>query len=169
MPDRPAWNKRAPEETRLFNPAFIGSLAYEFVKVYGSKQSGSAPMTLLVVALTISLHGSSRKRLPYSIVTSLYEWLQINEDLLIKFPERARGLLPYIQDAMIFAMIHKNIGVKEGHHLHVGPMKSNFSPKFLEETTPETRDIIDRTKFLGRWFAKSGSEPSILAAWGVRP
>ena len=169
MPELRPWNKRAPEEARLFNPAFLGSLSYEFVKAYGSKQNGSAPMSLALVALAISLHGASRKRLPYSIVTSLYEWLQSNEDLLIEFPARASGLVPYIQEAVMFAIAHDAIAIGEGHHLRLGSKRVHFPGRFVENTTVETRDIIDRTKFVGRWFAKSGSEPSILAAWGVRP
>lgn len=169
MPSLAAWNSRAPEEARLFNPAFLGSLSYEFVKAYGSKRDGSAPMTLAAVALAISLHGGTRRRLPYSIITSLYEWLQNNEDLLIGFSGRMRGLVPYVREATIFAMAQDVIAIEEGHHLQLGPKQAHFPKGFTDDTTAETRDIIDRTKFAGRWFAKSGSESSILAAWGVRP
>ena len=169
MPDVRAYHNRAPEEARLFNPPFLGSLSYEFVKAYGNKREGSAPMSLTAVSLAISLHGESRRRLPYSIVTSLYEWLQKNEDLLIGFPDRTRGLLPYVHEAVMFAMAHNAIVIKEGQHLQIGSKRVHFPAKFVEKTTAETRDIIHRTKFVGRWFAKSVSEPSILAAWGVRP
>lgn len=169
MPSLVAWNNRTPEEARLFNPAFLGSLSYEFVKAFGSKQDGSAPITLAAVALAISLHAGTRRRLPYSIITSLYEWLQNNEDLLIGFPERTTGLVPYVQEATIFAIAKNVISIKEGHHLQLGEKKAHFPKGFVDDTTVETRDIIDRTKFVGRWFAKSGSESSILAAWGVRP
>lgn len=169
MPRLAPWERRAPEESRLFNPAFLGSLAYEFVKAYGSKQSGSAPITLVAVALAISLHGGSRRRLPYSIVSSLYEWLQGNEDLLVGFPDRLTGLMPYFREATMFGMAHEVMQIADGHHLCLGPKKAHFPKSFIDDTTAETRDIIDRTKFIGRWFAKSGSESSILAAWGVRP
>lgn len=169
MLSRVVWNSRAPEEAHLFNPAFLGSLSYEFVRAYGSKQNGSAPITLAAVALTISLHGGTRKRLPYSIITSLYEWLQNNEDLLIGFPERTTGLVPYILEATMFAMAQDVLAVEEGHDLRLGTKKAHFPEGFTDDTTTETRDIIDRTRFVGRWFAKSGSESSVLAAWGVRP
>ncbi|WP_306259909.1 three component ABC system middle component [Pararhizobium sp. IMCC21322] len=169
MPSLAAWNSRAPEEARLFNPAFLSSLSTEFVKAYGSKRDGSAPLTLAAIALAISLHGGTRRRLPYSIVTSLYEWLQQNEDVLIGFPERTHGLMAYIREAIIFAVAQEVLAIREGHHLQLGSKKAPFSKGFIDETTAETRDIIDRTKFVGRWFAKSGSESSILAAWGVRP
>lgn len=169
MPDLRAWHSRAPEEARLFNPAFLGSLSYEFVKAYGSKQDGLAPISLAAVALAISLHETSRRRLPRSTVTSLYEWLQKNEDLLIEFPARTRGLVPYIQEAVMFTIAHNAIAIGEGHRLQLGSNKVYFPAKFLKETTEETRDIVVRTKFIGLWFAKSGSESSILAAWRVRP
>lgn len=169
MPSLTVWSARAPEEAHLFNPAFLGSLSFEFVKAYGSKRDGLAPLTLVAVALAISLHGGTRRRFPYSIVTSLYEWLQHNEDLLIGFPERVQGLMPYIREATVFAIAKHILAIAEGHHLRLGPKKAHFPKGFIADTTPETRDIIDRAKFVGRWFAKSGSESSILAAWGVRP
>lgn len=169
MPDLRAWHSRAPEEARLFNPAFLGSLSYEFVKAYGSKQDGPVPMSLVTVALAITLHEASRRRLPRSTVMSLYDWLQKNENLLIEFPARTRGLVPYIQEAVMFTMAHNAIAIEAGHRLQLGSNRVHFPAKFLKETTAETLDIINRTKFVGRWFAKSGSEPLILAAWGVRP
>lgn len=162
------WHLRAPEEAYLFNPPFIGSLTTEFVKSYGKSHS-VAPMTLAVVALAAVLHGQTRRRFPYSTVTSLYEWLQDNEDLLVGFAKRAQGLLPYVKEGTIFAVSHNALCVEQGHHLCQGAAKATFSSAFLETATPEIKEIVDRTRFLARWFAKSGSEASILAAWGVRP
>lgn len=169
MPDLRAWHSRTPEEARLFNPAFLGSLSYEFVEAYGSKQDSPASISLMVVALAITLHEASRRRLPRSTVTSLYDWLQKNENLLIGFSARTRGLLPYIQEAVMFTIAHNAIEIGEGHRLQLGSNRVHFPVKFLKETTAEIYDIVKKTKFVGLWFAKSGSEPSILAAWGVRP
>lgn len=77
--------------------------------------------------------------------------------------------IPPIREATIFAIAQDVIGIEEGHYLRLGSKKAHFPKGFVDDTTAETRDIIDRAKFVGRWFAKSGSESSILAAWGVRP
>lgn len=169
MPKLAAWNSRTPEEARLFNPPFVGALSYEFVKAYGAKQTGSAPLTLGAAGLAISLHGETRKNLPYSTVTSLYEWLQDHEHLLVGFPQRVVGLMPYIREGTMFGVAHNTLAFSNGYHLELGEKKANFPKSFLDNGTSEIREIIDRTRFVGRWFAKSGSEASILAAWGIRP
>lgn len=162
------WRQRTPEEVYLFNPAFLGSLVYEFVRTY-SKDHRETPLSLAFVGLTASLHGETRKRLPYSTVSSLYEWLQVNEALLIKFADRARGLTPYLKEAVIFSLSGQSLEQGEGHNFKIGNSRAGFTPAFLNEATSELSDIVERTRFMARWFAKSGSEASIMAAWGVRP
>lgn len=168
MADVRRWRQRTPEEAYLFNPAFLGSLVYEFVRTY-SKDHENTPLTLAFVGVSASLHGETRRRLPYSTVSSLYGWLQDNEALLIKFADRTKGLTPYLKEAVIFSLSDESLEQSAGHSFKVGRRRVGFTPAFLEDSTGEISDIVDRTRFMARWFAKSGSEASILAAWGVRP
>jgi hypothetical protein len=168
MVDRRAIAKIAPEESLLFNQAFLGSLGYEFVRTY-SKERDRAPITLLAIALAAALHKQTRTRLPYSTVSSLYGWLQDNEPLLVGFNRRARGLLPYVKRAALFALNQDTLSLAGGHYLKLGRNRASFTASFLQTTTYETQDIVDRTRFLARWFAKSGSEASVMAAWGLKP
>lgn len=162
------WRKRPLEEASLFNPAFLGSLVYEFSKEFKKQKSIGAPLTYVPIALAISLHYKTRARLPYSTITSLYEWVQDNEDLLIGFSNRVDWLRPYWQEAVRFGMLRDTLSLTEGHALTVGATKANFPTKFIQETSLETKEIIDRMKFLARWFAKSGSESTVISAWGIR-
>lgn len=164
-----SWELRPAEEANLFNPAFIGSLIYEFTKESQKQTPNGVPITFIPVSLAISLHRSTRERLPYSTVTSLYEWVQDNEDLLIGFHERVTGLLPYISEAIRFAIQHKGIQFGEGHFVQIDEEKIHFPASFLRDTTPEVNEVIKQTRFIARWFLKSGSESSILACWGVKP
>ena len=163
------WEKRPPEEANLFNPAFIGSLLFEFAKEHAKQRDRGTPLTYVPIFLAVVLHRTSRLRLPYSTVTSLYEWLQRNEDVLIGLVDRIHGLRPYIQEAVRFGIIKQTLHVSKGHELNTGQVQAHFSAGFLRETTAETKEIIERTKFMARWFAKSGSESSIIAIWGMRP
>ena len=99
-----SWVHRPMEEANLFNPAFVGSLIYEFVKVYQKSKSEGAPLTYVPISLSLSLHRPSRARLPRSTVTSLYQWVQNNEDVLVDFHTRLMGLLPYVREAVQFSM-----------------------------------------------------------------
>ena len=101
-------------------------------------------------------------------MTSLYEWIQGNEDLLIGFSNRVKWLRPYWQEAIRFGLMRHTLNLAEGHLLFVGDTKAHFPAKFILETSSETKEIIERTKFLARWFAKSGSESTIIAAWGIK-
>ena len=163
------WLKRPPEEANLFNPAFLGSLQYELAKEYTKQKGTGVPLTFVPLTLSVALHGPTRSRLPYSTVTSLYEWLQDNEDVLIGLAPRVRGVSPYLKEALRFGLRKNVLVFNSGHLLEVGTAKASFTGNFIENTTPETKEIIDRTKFMARWFAKSGSEASIIAAWGLRP
>jgi hypothetical protein len=163
------WRFRPPEEASLFNPPFICALAFEFLKNYSKDKKEGASLFLLIVALTIALHYSTRQRLPYSTVTPLFSWVQENEDLLIGLASRSKNLTPYIKEAVMFGMRMNVIQLIANSNLCTGPSRATFTKLFLEQTTSETAEIIDRTKFIGRWFAKSGSEISVAAALGVKP
>jgi len=164
-----SWDGRPTEEANLFNPAFIGSLVYEFVKSFQKSRPDGVPLTFVPIALAISLHRPTRARLPGSTVTSLYEWVQNNEDVLVGFHDRVVGLLPYIREGIQFSMYKNSIWLGNGHYIQLGEVRAHFNSKFTRETSLDVSDAIKRTQFIGRWFVKSGSEASILACWGVRP
>lgn len=163
------WNNRPIEEANLFNPAFLCALIHEFLKDYVKAQGGGAPLTVVVIALATTLHRASRERLPNRTVTPLYAWLQDNEDLLIGFPERAKNIAPYVKEAIMFGMATETLATGGGHNLLPGIKKAVFSKSFIDMTTTEVKSIIDRTKFVGRWLSNSGSEVSVVAAWGIKP
>ena len=159
------WEKRPMEEANLFNPAFVGSLIYEYVKTYEKSRSEGVPLTFIPLALAISLHRPTRLRLPNRTVTSLYEWVQDNQDVLVGLHDRVSGLLPYIREALQFSMHKRTLRMGKGHLLQLGDTKAHFPSNYLSEATAEVADSIKRTQFLARWFVKSGSEPSILVSW----
>lgn len=163
------WEQRPPEEAHLFNPAFLGSLVFEFTKEYEKSRPDGVPLTFIPIALTVALHRQTRLRLPSSTVSSLYGWMQEHEDTLINFVERASGLMPYLREALLFSLQYSTLRFGEGHLVLCGDQKAHFPAAFLRETTSEIKETIDQAKFMARWFAKSGSESSILACWGIRP
>ena len=163
------WNLRPEEEANLFNPAFTGSLIYDFVKAFQHGKPAGAPLTYLPIALALSLHRSTRLRLPSSTLSLLHEWVQTNADLLIGMHGRIVGLLPYFREAMQFSLRQETLRFGVGHCVQVGERRAHFPAAFLRETTPEVLDTIRQAKFLARWLLKSGSESSVLALFGLRP
>lgn len=163
------WQKRSPEEANLFNPAFISSLIYEFSKEFKKQKKAAVPIIFVPVMLAAILHEKTRKRLPHSTITSLYQWLQENEDLKIGFSDRCIGILPYSKESIRFGMCRSTLVFDNGYGIDTGEVKAHFPASFIKNTTAETKEIIDRSKFMARWLAKSGSEASIMGAWGVKP
>lgn len=164
-----AWDKRPPEEANLFNPAFCSALMYEFVRAYTKERSDGAPLPLLPVVFAAVLHSSTRQKLPGTTLTSLYEWIQRNNECLIGFPDRAIAVVPLIKEAIIFSVGHDVLKFSTGYNIVLSEKKASFTPTFLEQSTSELNDIVARTRFLARWFVKSGSDSSILSSWGIKP
>lgn len=163
------WAKRPSEEANLFNPPFLCALTYEFLKEFSRHNKSGASMFIVILALATSLHRNSRDRLPHSTITALYSWVQDNEDLLIGFASRAKNITPYVKEAIMSGLAAQTLELGQGSNLLPGSKRAIFSKSLLEEMTAETKVIVERAKFMGRWLAKSGSEVSIAAMLGVRP
>ncbi|MEM6410158.1 MAG: three component ABC system middle component [Pseudomonadota bacterium] len=163
------WAERPPEVANLFNPAFMGSLTYEYVKAHVKAKETDAPLTYLLVASTAVLHRPTRGRLPGTTITSLPSWSLANEDLLVGFANRQRGIRPYVLEGLRLALRASALKMGEGHGLALGERKVGFGARYLREATAEAKDIVDRMRFAARWFARSGSEATVLATWRVRP
>ncbi|WP_139839586.1 three component ABC system middle component [Oceanibacterium hippocampi] len=166
---REHWQAHAREESVLFNPAFLGSLLCDFSHEFYKAKSAPCPVTLTFLAAGISLHRQTRQMLPGTTATALYEWLQDHQDVLVDLPRRVRGLSPFLREALMFSLHQNTLKFEAGHGLVAGTKKGHFTPAILKSSTPDMIGVVQRMRFLARWFAKSGSEASILAAWGVRP
>lgn len=166
---REYWLAHAREESFLFNPAFLGSLLTDFVREFSKAKSTPCPVTLAFLAAGVCLHRQTRQKLPGTTAAALYAWLQDHQAVLVDLPRRVRGLSPFLREALIFTLHQDTLKFEFGHGLAVGAKKGHFTPTVLESSTVEMIDIVQRMRFLARWFAKSGSEASILAAWGLRP
>lgn len=164
-----AWENRPPEEAYLFNPAFCASLTYEFTKAFERERSIGVPLPLVPIALAVALHPTSRQNLPGSTITVLYEWLQKNNHLLVGFADRVENILPRVLEGVQFGILHQTLTFGDGYFLKLGIKRASFTPKFLDGSTNEMREIVDKTRFLGRWFVKAGTENSIMSSWGVMP
>lgn len=163
-----AWKERPREEAYAFNPAFLSSLECNFVLEYTKAKHDACPMSLVYMFPALSLHGKTRQRLPGTIITSLYQWIQQNEDVLVDLPRRTRALLPLVREGTMFAL-HQRVLILEGGRFLPGEKKGHFTPKFIESLSEDMSDAISCSRFLARWFAKSGAESSILSAWGIKP
>ncbi|MDP2496184.1 DUF6521 family protein [Shimia thalassica] len=164
-----AWRDRPREEAYSFNPAYLSSLMCDFVREFTKAKQEACPITLVYLFPALSLHRQTRERFPSRTVTSLYEWIQANEDVLVDLPRRANALLPLLREGAKFALYQEVLELSGGHGLILGGKKGHFTPKTIESVSIDVRETVTSTRFLAKWFAKSGSEASILSGWGIRP
>ncbi len=164
-----AWRDRPREEAYSFNPAYLSSLMCEFVREFTKAKQETCPITLVYLFPALSLHRQTRKRFPSRTVTSLYEWIQDNEDVLVDLHRRTSALMPLLRDGAKFAIYQEVLEFSGGHGLKIGQKKGHFTPSFLKSASTDFNETVISTRFLAKWFAKSGSEASILSGWGVRP
>ena len=160
---------RPVEEAHLLNPAFMSSLAFEFSRSFYNAKRVVVPLSLLPIAGSAVLHAPTRDRLPRKTVTKLSSWMIENQDIRIGFAERTQGLLPYIRAGVRFGLNANALHLQDFSHLAHRGRKGGYPESVLEASTADIRHIVERTRFLGRWFAASGSEATILAIWGVQP
>ena len=161
------WQNRAQAEAHHFNPAYCGALTCEFVHAYESAKNSPVPFALIFCALPIALHPATRDRLPKSIVTGLFPWLENNPDVRVGFADRARNLTPYVREALHYAIARQAICFGTGGVITIGPNRASFTPKTLEGVTMEVRETVNATRKVARWFAAAGDPTTVLAAWGI--
>jgi hypothetical protein len=165
---RPSWIDRAPEQSNLFNPAFMATLLWRMVDDYSRKSRGPMPLALGFLLPAIVLHRRTRHDLPGTTVTSLLPWLQEHREHLVTFSGRVRKMKPLTQEGLMFGLLQDCLALNsEG--LFKG--RQRLSPTTIKklDLTDEARSCIERSAFLGRWFADAGTPATILAAWGVAP
>jgi hypothetical protein len=157
---------RPREVANLFNPSFCSLLLWAAASEYQQVKNTGMPIVLSFIVPPLTLHKSTREALPNAITTSLTVWISEHADLLPGFADRTRDLLPFAREALLFGSI-QDIFQVEGELLT--PTRLRGFNNYAEETTEEVRECLRKARFIGRWFARSGSPPTILALFGLQP
>ena len=164
-----AWAERwATEEANHFNPAYCGTLIYEFARSYRNAKRRPASFALVFCALAIALHPGTRDRLPLTTASGMFPWLEENRDVRVGFGTRARNLAPYVKEGLRYAMARQAVHLEEGGVLEIGPKRASFTDAALQATTIDVRNTVQCVRMVARWFASAGDAASILAGWGIR-
>jgi len=158
--------ERTPEASNLLNPSFCALILYSAVAEYQKKAKSGMDFPLLYLMLPIILHHSTCIRI--NSRTNMLVWLQRNSDSLVGFPERARNLVPFTNEAIEF-LLHQHIICINGGKLAIEkPISKSKTDSFIAADS-EIAACINKAAHLGRWFYNMRSDESIYAAWGVRP
>ncbi len=154
-----AWKDRPREESYNFNPAFLSSLMSDFVREFCKAKAEACPITYVYLFPALSLHRQTRSRFPSRTITSLYEWIQDNEDVLVDLPRRSRALLPLLRDGAKFAIYQQVLEFGEEHRLVVGPKKGHFTPALLRTMSSDVNEAVAATRFLASGLRNQDQRP----------
>ena len=163
------WSTRVVEEANLFNPAFCATLLAKTADEYHKKTQRPLPFALTFLVLPIVLHRATRIALPGSTVTSLLPWIQDNREHLVDFALRVRRLRDITREALLFGTQHETLELTADGDLAVGGKRQSVTERRTGLFTDEARDCVERSGFIGRWFAAAGTTSNIYAAWGIAP
>lgn len=151
----------------MFNPAFLAATIRTFLGGYEEEADAPAPFELMFIGLPLVLHPSTRKSLPSVITSSFLTWVSQHPLERARFPHLARSLVSHVREGCLFAIGSGLVQVDGLGALRPTTLaKSQYRPSWPSE---EIDEIQRKARFVGRWFARTGSVPTILATLGVKP
>ncbi len=148
------WSNRNPIVRNLLNPAFCGEILRVTAKEYAKNTDRNFPYLYSFLVLPIILHEETRKRLPRTTRTYIFAWVEDNQDLFIEFPYRAKNMVKYTKEAIMFLLMYKAINVDENGDIQVTKyQKKNYAGEEYEEYL----EIMNKAKMLGGLATKNGT------------
>lgn len=162
------WSDGTLEERVLLNPAFCANLLWHFAVT--SDEAERRPMTFAesFLLLPMVLHRATRDSLPRTTRSSLGVWLDENPSWQASFATRAKVLVPYTRDALLFAGARRFLRLQEGMLTADLSWRRRVNAA-LRESTDEVRLCAKRAAFIGAWFSEAGDAATVMSLIGVRP
>ena len=161
------WVERPVEEARIFNPAFCGELIARTVGEYHRTRETTLSVATAFLVLPLVLHRPTRKDLPRRADKVFAGWVAEHSELLFELPDRTRRLRPITREALLFAACHRLLEFTSGELV---PSTTAVGPRVqFPVSTDEVEAIRRAAGLLGRWFARQGTQASILRGMGVTP
>ena len=162
------WTSRPAEERALLNPSFCSCLLWQASVGYKSAVQAPLPFDISFLVLPTVLHRETRESLPKLVRTSLAVWIDDNPLARSRITDRARTLVPFTKEAMMYGGLHGLFELKGGA-IAANPEWKKRIAADLKDSTDEVRSCAKRAEFVGKWFASSGSSGTVMAILGVRP
>jgi hypothetical protein len=158
------WNERIQEIAYLLNPPFCASIIYSVAHEYQKTKGFPMPFVLAYLILPIILHKSTREIIDSK--TNMVVWIQRNPNVLVGYPQRAKDLVPFANEAVEYLLLQKNITFDAYRLSIIKPLSKAAMGKTKDN---EIFECYNKSEHLGRWFARIGNEENIYTAWGVKP
>lgn len=157
------WHTRPPEIARLLNPAFCALVMRASIRGYCEENEEGLPYAAAFLVLPLSLHQRSRLALPKTVATRLTFWVAEVPHLRMGLADRARSLVPYTKEALIFALRDPLVQLANGRFV---PAKRRLKEVPWPDSS-EPGACLDAARLIGRLFARAGDAGTVLTTFGV--
>lgn len=161
-----SWTERNTIVANLFNPAFCGEIVRATAKEYNKHTSTKFPYAFAFLVLPIVLHKATRERMPRSVRTYFFVWVEQNDDLFFDFAKRTRSMVKYTKEALSFLLIHNKIQLSENAEIIA---TDESVKKINKEDYQEYNDILKRAEMLGKWLSSISDVKSIYSFLRITP
>lgn len=162
------WTSRPTEERTLLNPSFCSCLLWKASVGYESPFHALLPFDISFLVLPMVLHRETRESLPKAVKTSLAVWVENNPLARSRIAGRARTLVPFTKEALMYGGIH-GLFKMQGGAIAANPEWRKRIATDLKDSTDEVQSCAKRAEFVGKWLASSGNSATVMAILGVRP
>jgi len=162
------WTQRSREERALLNPGFCANLLWHAARGYAGASDSALSFEESFLVLPLVLHRETREALPRDTRTSLAAWIEDNPLARGRIASRAPLLVSFTKEGLTFGGVHGFI-LLDGGRLYAKTTWKIAVNRALRESSDEVRGCAKRADFVGKWFAQTGSAPTVLALIGVRP
>jgi hypothetical protein len=161
-----SWTERNKIVANLFNPAFCGEIIRATAKEYNKHTSTKFPYAFAFLVLPIVLHKATRERMPRSVRTYFFVWVEQNDDLFFDFAKRTGSMVKYTKEALSFLLIHNKIQLTENAEIITTDERVK---KINKVDYQEYNDILKRAEMLGKWLSSTSDVKSIYSFLRITP
>src|SRR6185437_6037804 len=164
------WSSRPADYRRLLNPAFCGRLVSRAVKGFEELAVEGMPLPLSFLVLPMVLPTTIREALPVLSTTSFPKWIHENPEVRVGFSRKVRSLSQVTREGLLFYLERRTLFIGSDQRVSSVPRRlSATGLADLEKKSHLVTDMVNKARFVGRWFARSGEPSTIFFLLGLRP
>jgi hypothetical protein len=162
------WQLRPLDYRRFLNPAYCGLLMTRCIKDFEDSSRQGMPLALCFVVLPMVTATATRAVLPSYASTSFAGWLHDHPEVRVGLAARVRSLNQITRESLLFYIRRDALTITVEQRVSVVPRRVSSSDT-LENASTAVSDMVEKARFLGRWFARSGDPATIYFLLGLRP
>lgn len=123
------------------------------------------PYLYAPIVTAIVLYPEARTTLSMRVTTPFTNWITANPDLQLTLPPRISGMLPIVNEGLLFALSHNVIAI-------TGALLSTGSVGPTKAIKSDSTDLTDAQRaavYLGRWLTRAGPPSTVCGMLGITP